>query len=232
MGATKRRAGRPIKLDQRITEDRTVADMIVMALRNGSPIRPAAAAAGVSPTTLQRYLREGARAQARITAAEGAGLDPPDLTDDERLMADFSTRAAQAQAQWEVEAASTIERVGRGGIPLREVRTRQERRNVGTDDNPKWEMVVVEQTVVESESLPDARVMLQRLAQRFPDRYSPTRGQHLTVHHTADPLDEPLVDEVDAAMVANEALDRWVQEAIETNATEVDDADAGDAPQA
>lgn len=219
MAATKKRPpGRPVDLDRVIRpadDDRdavTVADRIVLAVAAGNDVRIAAASAGIAKSTLMDYLRTGARTNIALNAGAVRG----DFTPKELACAEFSDRVTRAQADFEINTHLVVDRVIRGGIPIEEVTTRYELRDVdGTE-----RLIEVERKVRATESLPDARVALERLRMRHPDRYAKNR---IEVHDGHAPDVEVPLDSEALADAALRSLRQWKAQAIEAGSDPVDD---------
>jgi len=218
VSATKKRpAHRPVELqrvvragDETRTEV-TVADQIVAAVRAGNSVEVAAAAAGIAKSTLMDYLRTGARIRARIAAG---GVVPADFSAKEQACADLSDRVFVAQAEFEVATLILVDRVARGGIPKETVVEKHAR--VGEGDDARF--VLIERTTRTTHTLPDARIALQRLVFRHPDRYARTRLELYQGDATPSELD---LSEDDAARIALESLRSLP--AIDADSTVVED---------
>lgn len=157
----------------------TAFERIVAALRIGTFLEPASAAAGCDKHTVYGWLRTGARC---IAKAAAAGLDLDDqtlgLTTHERRCVEFSTAVLEADASWDVQANTTLDRLARGGLRTTKTTVKQERREVIDVDNPNGppaiEYVEIERTVTTEELAPNASVLMWRLTRRFPNRYIAT----------------------------------------------------------
>jgi hypothetical protein len=91
--------GRPTKLNPE------VADLIIGYIEQGAPIDTAAAAAGISITTIRKWRRDGVRlAQAQDKGETIADKDLPFL--------EFSARCKSAEAQGEVSLVKGIRAAG------------------------------------------------------------------------------------------------------------------------
>jgi hypothetical protein len=171
--------GRPSKIDQVVgyrtinhddgtTEQRpvTTADRITAHLRNGNYFEQACAAAGVHRETAYGWLRIGAQAIARA-ASTGIPLDDLDLPVHHLACVAFSDAVAEAEAEWEVRANTTLETLARGGITSETVTEKQDPTRLDENGQP----LVVERTVRTERTLPSAQVLEWRLTRRFPERY-------------------------------------------------------------
>lgn len=144
----------------------TTFDRIVNALRAGAYFEQACAFAGIHKDTAYGWLSIAGQIRLR-TAGDP---DREQLTSHEADCLDFSDAVAEADAQWEVNALLTLERLGRGGIPIEKVVTK---RGPATT-NPQGERVdgpILETTTTKESSLPHAAVLMWRLERRFPKRY-------------------------------------------------------------
>lgn len=166
--------GQPSKIDKVITyrdidgerQPVTVFDRIVGGVRMGVYHEIAAAAAGVSSSTLRLWLRLGARALTRA-ALHNVDVDDPSLglTNHELRCVAFSAAVAEAEAEWEVVANGTLDRLARGGLTTTKTTTRQARQDDGT-------YLEIERTVVVETLAPSAQVLEWRLTRRHPARYA------------------------------------------------------------
>lgn len=165
-------AGQPSKIDQVVgyttitradgTQEQapvTAADRIVGSLKNGNYFEQSCAAAGVHRETAYGWLRVGAQAIARI-ASTGKTADELGLSDHELACIGFSDAVAEAEAEWEVRANTTLESLARGGLRIETVTEKQ-------DANGN----VVERTVKTERMAPNAQVIEWRLTRRHPERY-------------------------------------------------------------
>lgn len=166
--ASKGRGGRPTKLSQVLRHDQgrpvTVAEHVVAAIRAGNYVEAAAASAGVNKDTVYDWLRQGARLntdyhQGRIT------LPRPGSTD--RQLMEFSDAVAAAEAEWEVAANATLERLSRPR-QVEETRTTVE---TPADGKPVTTKTVTLRKTEEA----DPATIRWRLERRYPNRYGRTR---------------------------------------------------------
>jgi hypothetical protein len=152
--------GRPTKLDAVLRQTGsgpvTVADEIIERVRGGAARADAAASVGIARSTLQEWVRDGARLAARRLAGD-------ELTDDEHALADFSDREAEAVAEWKVEQELQLSLLSTARS--REVVT-EKRDSAGN---------LLERTTRTEGIEPDARVIQWRLERRFPDQYGRQR---------------------------------------------------------
>ena len=186
--------GRPSKLDDivavegespRNRQATTISDRILAALRAGTPLEGAAASAGVSKKTIYDWLREGARLSALM---QKPGKNRGVLTARKRRYLDFYTSAMKAIGDRETGANATLEQLSRGGI---EVVTITERRDA--DDN------LIDRTIRTEITPPDGKVLMTRLKQRFPDRYTETfRVEAVPIEERAQRILEQLTGEPEA----------------------------------
>jgi hypothetical protein len=153
--------GRPPELNRVLDttptgEPITVHDRIIQAIRAGNYVETAAAAVGVDKYILHGWMRRGAlMASARI-----AQPDYP-LTDFDQDCITFNQSVARAEAEWEIQEATTLERLARGGHET-VIRT------VKTDAQGN-----ITETVTRTETHgASAAALMWRLERRFPDRYS------------------------------------------------------------
>lgn len=135
----------------------TAADRILELIRAGNYFEVAAAAAGVERETAYEWRRRGARTIAALEAGKIAWRDVP--TADRRLV-EFSDAVAEAEAEWEASANVLLEQIARGGLVAQTI-------TVKVDASGS----VLERTERTETLLPDAKVLLARLGQRFPERY-------------------------------------------------------------
>lgn len=140
------------------TTEITVADQIVADVRTGMYADRAARRAGITTRTFYEWEKIGRETQRRLDAGE---ITASKLRAYERRCLDFSLAIEQAEVEWETRANADLERIARGGIPQRETIVK-----VGTDGQE------IERRTKESHTLPDAAVIMKRLALRFPDRYT------------------------------------------------------------
>lgn len=155
------RTGRPTKIDAELRrgpdgEKITVADEIVERIRSGASNLDAAQSVGISKSTLQDWLREGARASARRLAGEK-------LTAKERRLADFSDREAQALAEWKVEQEIQLGILSTGRERLIVTEKRDSAGNL------------IEKSERREGIEPNAQVIEWRLERRFPEQYGRQR---------------------------------------------------------
>lgn len=140
------------------TVEITVADQIVADVRTGMYADRAARRAGITTRTFYEWEKIGRETQRRLDAGE---ITPSKLRAYERRCLDFSLAIEQAEVEWETRANADLERIARGGILQREtiVKVDAEGREI-------------ERRTKEATTLPDAAVIMKRLALRFPDRYT------------------------------------------------------------
>lgn len=144
----------------------TVHDRIVNALRAGAYFEQACAFAGIHRDTAYGYLSIAGRIRLRTIGEP----DVEGLSDHERDCLAFSDAVGEADAQWEVNALLTLERLGRGGIP--QIKTVVKRgASTTNDEGVTVEGPVLEVTTTTEASLPHAQVLMWRLERRFPSRY-------------------------------------------------------------
>ena len=98
--------GRPTKLTPKLT--REVADLV----RAGNYLETAAAAVGVSRSTLNKWIRDGRRIRDDL---DRGPRDPKGLTAAEGRVAQFSAAIGKARALSEAEALDRIAEAGRAG---------------------------------------------------------------------------------------------------------------------
>lgn len=150
------RTGRPTKLGQVLREEGgeriTVADEIIERVRGGASNVDAAVSVGIARSTLQDWLREGARHASRRLNGER-------LTRKEAGLADFSDREAQAVAEWKVEQEIQLGILSSG----RERRIVTEKRDAAGN--------LIEKTERTEGLEPDLRAITWRLERRFPEQY-------------------------------------------------------------
>lgn len=206
MGATKKRpVGRPFLLDEIIRpadetrEAVTRKDQIVLWIRQGNPIKAVSAASGIAESTLEDWLRTGTRVLARRETARANGQKLDDLTYIEESCAELSERSIVAEGEFEIRTLQLVDRVARGAIP--KITTIEKHARVGDGDESR--LVLTERTTRTTHTLPDARLALQRLAFRHPDRYARTR---LELYDGDAPSVEFDLSEDDAARIALESL--------------------------
>ena len=213
--------GRPPALDKVIGVDKdgkdiTTADQLVNGLAANVDVYVIAAAAGVSRSSLQDFLRTGARTLTLLNA----GQPRRKFTKKQLLCADFSDRALRADGSAEVRTLGDWDRVARGGQPLETVKVKQEMRQVpvlnddGTETGETVErLVVVQRDTTTTATLPDWKAMEARLRYRHPDRYAVNRLD-VSVGSRA-PLDQPIDDETLAlsALATLKAIDVKSKEA-------------------
>lgn len=149
------RTGRPSRLTDELRPGVTVADEIIERVRSGADRRDAAASVGVARSTLQLWLRDGARHAARRLSGD-------DLTDSEHELANFSDREAQALAEWKVEQELQLGILSSGRERIVET--------VKTNADGTVETTRRSETVE-----PNAQVILWRLERRFPEQYGRQR---------------------------------------------------------
>jgi hypothetical protein len=145
----------------------TVGDRIISAIRAGNYIETAAAFAGVNKDTIYHWLREGARARARLEAALADGNTSVDVTDNERAWMEFSDAVAQAQAAAEVDDVARLASLARGGLTATTVVEKRD-----ADGR------LIERTERTETTIPDAATIRWRLERRHPDRWG---RQHVEV---------------------------------------------------
>lgn len=187
--------GQPSKIDQVVgyttitradgtTEEApvTAADRIVGSLKNGNYFEQSCAAAGVHRETAYGWLRTGAQAIARA-ASRGTTLDEAGVTDHELACVQFSDAVAEAEAEWEVRANTTLEQLARGGLRIQTVTEKH-------DANGN----LVERTTKTERLQPSAQVIEWRLTRRYPDRY----GQRVDVFARAADQSLPMEDRASA----------------------------------
>lgn len=240
MGATKKRpVGRPLDLHRIIIEATdqhdaiTVEDQLVDAIRVGTPVHVAAAYAGIADSTLDDYLRTGART---LIKQSTGNYVTGDFTPKELACAEFSGRCTQARAEFQYVTMHETEQVARGGIPTEVVTVREERQEVPVrDDDGVWlrdedgnlrtegKMVEVERTTRSSVTLPDANIGLKRLQMRHPEQYAISR-----VIVETSPLDAAAqIDPEEGAGMVLDHLRSW-QRSIGAESTDVTDDDTDD----
>lgn len=161
----KGRRGRPPKIDHPLRSTRdgatiTVADEIIERVRAGATRADAAGSVGIAKSTLQLWIRDGARAATRRLQGE-------ELDDQDQVLADFSDREAQATAEWKVEQELQLGVLSSGRTRLIETQKLDAAGNV------------LERTTRKEGLEPDARVIMWRLERRFPEQYG-TRRLELT----------------------------------------------------
>lgn len=138
----------------------TVADQVVEVLAAGGFEKDAAARAGVDKTTLRGWVATGSRARRQVLAGERRAHD---LTEHEGQCVRLLARVEKAEADARTMLTATAARVAQGGIVSTE-RTRK------TDADGQ-----VSETVTTRETLPDGRLALQMLAQRWPAEWGRNR---------------------------------------------------------
>lgn len=174
--------GRPTKIDQVLrtrqrvhpvtghvdTENVTVADTIVEALRAGNYLEAAAAMAGVHRDTVHTWLKTGAQAHADLHAGTRTRRQ---LTKLDKLCMEFSDAVAEAQDQAEGLDVGRLAQLAAGGITQEVVTEKQ----VLQGEGDQAKLVVTERTVRKSTTLPDGDTLRWRLERRFPDRWGRRR---------------------------------------------------------
>lgn len=182
--------GRPSKIDQivgtRTLEDGTTApvtafDRIVNGVRVGNYFEQACAAAGVHRETAYGWLRIGAQMHARAATTD-TDIDDLDLDDHQRRCIQFSDAVAQAEAEWEVAAVTTLESLGRGGMKV-ETTTVKTLANGDTERTVKTEVLA-----------PNPQVIEWRLTRRHPSRW----GDRVEVFGAGVDAGLPLTDRATA----------------------------------
>jgi hypothetical protein len=149
-----RRRGRPTALTP------AVADRIVDAVACGNHLTTACAAAGISRSTLYRWLEKAAVVDESIGAGERCSREA-------LAFCDFRDRLALARARAELDAVKVIQRAMRGGEVIRQApaRDRQGRVLLGADGEPVY---------VNTYSAPDGRLALAFLARSSPEKWGRT----------------------------------------------------------
>lgn len=142
----------------------TVADRIVASMQAGNYLETAAKGAGVNKVAVYEWMKVAARAEIR---SAGRPDDNATLTDHERRCIAFANAVREAESSWEVAAVTTLEALGRGGLPV-EIRTIER----GPSPREGVPGPILKETVHTTHLAPDARVIEWRLMRRFPDRYS------------------------------------------------------------
>lgn len=175
--------GRPTKLDQvlRTTEGGqqiTVGDQVLNAIRAGNYMEAAAVSAGIDKTTLYDWLKQGARLS---TDVEQGRIKTPRAGSRDRQLIEFSHAVAQAEAEWEVSANATLERLGRDRV-ITETRVTTE---AGQDGQPATTKTVTVTKVAEA----DSATIRWRLERRYPDRYNRSRIEVTGADGGAIPVD-------------------------------------------
>lgn len=187
------RTGRPTRLNEvvRLADGRsvTVRDSIVEWVKRGQPYGLSVARAGVSTGTVEHWLRQAARAEARLIAN-------PDtvLSDHELDLIEFSRDVEQARAEGQAMFEQIMSSLATGG------RTREViREKVEVDDTGKER--TVERVTTTETTLPDFRAVQWVLENRY-GRRAPTElvvAGALPVderaHLVADAIETWLVDE-------------------------------------
>lgn len=137
--------------------DITVFDRIVGAIRTGAFFEHAVASAGVPKQTVYGWLRMAG--QLRIQHA--GDFTEAHLSPHQARCVAFSDALDHAAAAWAIDSNTTLERVGRGGLP-QEVET--------LEYDAKGELT--KRTVRKTVTLPEAKVIENRLKARFPHLYA------------------------------------------------------------
>jgi hypothetical protein len=148
----------------------TTHERIVDALTVGSFFEQASAAAGVNKQTAYGWLTSGARSKRWL--AQGG---PNNLTPHEQDCVAFSDAVAEADARWELQVNTLLERLGRGGTTVEVVTVKQQRRERPNPDDPTQpivDYVELERTTRTETLAPSPQVLEWRLSRRFPTRYS------------------------------------------------------------
>lgn len=136
---------------------RTVADGIVELLAAGNYFEVACEAHDITRETGSAWLRTATRVGADLAARHRTRTS---LTAHEQACLGFSDAVRRANAEWEAKSNVLLEQIAQGGIEVKTIT-----RKVDAQGH-----VLETRTTVET-TLPDAHVLMNRLAQRFPERY-------------------------------------------------------------
>lgn len=158
---TKRTPGRRTKLTPR------TADAILHAVERGNHITTACALAGISHTTIYRWLQIAEETDTAI--ANGEPYDAHTLSH-----VAFRDGLAQARAKAEARAVDVVERSMQGGFIISEDPVQNERGEVQRDDNGEilWKRTYTQ---------PDGRLALSYLGRSRPDVWGQNPTQRLEV---------------------------------------------------
>jgi hypothetical protein len=156
--------GQPTKLTKphRQAEDGTtvtVGEHVIQAVRAGNYIETAAASAGIDKSTLYEWLKRGAQVG---TDVEEGRRTAPRKGSYEYELRKFSHAVAEAEAEWEVGANATLERLGRRR-PVTETRET-------TETSPTGE-VTTKVTTLRKTDEADSATIRWRLERKYPKRY-------------------------------------------------------------
>lgn len=150
------RPGAPLRVDDVVDRDASGAplravDVVTKWLAAGLPDSTALAHAGLPVSTFHGWLRAAAKIRQRLAAYPDASV-----SDDDLALLEFSASVDKAVADAESRFAIILARVAEGGLPQRKERTKYD-----SSGN------VVERTVDEWSTLPDARALIFLLVNRF-----------------------------------------------------------------
>lgn len=159
------RTGRPTRLHEvvRLADGRTVTvrDSIVDWLRRGQPYGLSIARAGVSTGTVEHWLRQAARAEAKLAANPDT-----ELTDHELDLIEFSRDVEQARAEGQAMFEQIMSSLATGGRTREVIREKVEVDAQGRERT-------VERTTTTETTLPDFRAVQWVLENRY-GRRAPT----------------------------------------------------------
>lgn len=165
-------AGQPTRMthvheiDPATGEPVTVAEAIVRYVRQGNYLETAAHMVGVNKGTIGEWLRVGAGAHDRVLM----GAKRRDLTAHQRRCLDLARGMRRAMADAEARDVNLLRMLAEGGIPQRRTVTVEEA--ILDEDGNETGRRVRRTTTTETSTLPDARVIMWRLARRFPQRWA------------------------------------------------------------
>lgn len=187
---TRRPRGRPLRLDDPVattTDGRTitVAERCIAATRMGEYREDVAALAGITKSTLNRWLQIGARTQ---TAIEN-GTPAHTFTANDRRLADFSVALYRAEAESRAQDVGTLQRLAEGGLERTVTTTRtfpcQACHGLKKVGDPAVECAACAGTGRQTEitertetMLPDGATLRWRMEHRFPERWG---RSHLSI---------------------------------------------------
>lgn len=183
-------AGRPPKLDQVVDrtadgEPITAAEKVIQITRTlWAPWDVCAKAAGISPTTLDNWRRDGGLARGKIARGEA-------VTANQRRFAAFLTDLEKAEGEAVAARLAIIERAGEGGWV---------RRKTVTKTNAAGE--VLETVTTEETAAPEWTAAAWTLERRRKQEYA----RHLEVTGAGG---QPLVPKADRAAALAEALEAY-----------------------
>jgi len=173
-------AGRPSPIDKVIGKKPdgtpiTVAERMVNLVRLGNFVEHASAACGISKETHYEWVRVAAR----VNLAWNGDPDLTKITPHERRCVEYSDAVDQAQGEYFAADMRKLHEIGQGGI----VRSRVvEKYAVEKNEQGEEVQVLLERTVTEDETLPNAAVIMWRLTRRAPKFF----GNRLAIAHEDD----------------------------------------------